>query len=147
MAGTAVEIKGEELTRLNKRLALFFKRISNPKDGMEVVASTLESQTKRRIKDEKESPEGEPWQDWSERYRKTRHAAQSLLVGEEHLFGDIASEADADKAEAFASLEYALTHQMGDEDRNIPERPYLGVSTENAREIEQVFADWVEDLL
>lgn len=144
MAGTSITVDDRELQRLEKRLSMFWRRLSRPTQGMKAVATIIESQTKRRIQDEKESPDGQKWEDWSPKYAETRHANNSLLENRGHLYKDIASDYGSDFAEAFTSLIYGRTHQEGDDTRNIPARPYFGLSRDNADEVAEVFAEWTE---
>lgn len=143
MAGTAIEIKGEELKRLTQRLRLFMRRVSKPKGGLEKVAAVIESQTKRRIKEDKAAPGGGLWKAWSLNYMFTRHANHALLENTGALYDDIASEADENSAVIFTTMIYGATHQFGDSSRNIPARPYLGLGFRDTQEVEEVFADWM----
>lgn len=116
------------------------------------------SQTQRRIESEKESPEGEAWQEWSSGYAETRSGGQGLLFGEGNLAHSIAGGAGASESYWGSNLIYAaiqhaggtivptnakaLVFRMGDalvhaKSVTIPARPYLGISTENAREMEE----------
>lgn len=120
-----------------------------------VVSVLIEDQTKLRIADEKTSPDGEPWAPWSARYAGTRNAKNSrrhsLLVGEGDLRDSIQSFTrgfgSGSEAVVGSPLIYAATHQFGDASRNIPARPYLGISADNHQKIEELVAGQIEDLL
>jgi phage gpG-like protein len=43
-----------------------------------------------------------------------------------------------------SNIVYAATHQFGDDERNIPARPYLGLSQENAQDVLDVIEDWID---
>lgn len=149
-AALAVEVNDAELRALNTRVNRMLSRVQNPADAMDHIAGMLESQTKGRIEDEKKAPDGTPWAEWSPDYAATRIlGVHSKLIAKKKpgLFDDIAHESDAFKAEVFASLEYALTHQLGDDSRGIPARPYMGLSRENTADIEQTMAEWIEGQL
>ncbi|MBL4870543.1 MAG: phage virion morphogenesis protein, partial [Robiginitomaculum sp.] len=104
------------------------------------VAGSVESQTKRRISDEKTSPDGDPWAAWSAAYAGTRHSGHSLLQGEGDLLDGIFSEQRGDKAVVGSNEVYAAIHQFGgkagrNKSIDIPARPFLGISEENEADI------------
>lgn len=113
------------------------------------LSAAVESQTRRRIQSEKTSPDGTPWDDWSTTYADTRHGGNSLLQGEGDLLDSITSEVSGLTAEVGSNKVYAAIHQFGGEEVgiNIPERPYLGISDENAHELEAIALDYLQELL
>lgn len=144
MAGAMLQVEGKELERLQNRLERFMGRVTQPAQGLKLIAAALESQTKERIVREKRDSEGRDWKQWSEKYKRTRDANKSLLRNKDHLLQDIAADSDIDSATVFTTLDYGRTHQVGDDTRNIPARPFLGLSRQNALEIEEIFTDWIE---
>lgn len=116
---------------------------------LDVAGATVESQTRRRIEDDKTGPDGVAWPAWSERYAQTRHGNQSLLEGEGDLLDSIGYVVDlsGDSVEIGSNLVYAATHQAGDERRNIPARPYIGLSSDDESELEQVVDAFVAEVL
>lgn len=139
---TDVAVASAKLARLNE---------AELAELLYVVSVLIEDQTKLRIADEKTSPEGEPWAPWSARYAGTRNARNSrrhsLLVGEGDLRDSIQSYSRGSEAVVGSPLIYAATHQFGDASRNIPARPYLGISADNHQAIEELVAGQLEDLL
>ncbi len=116
------------------------------------VGAELESQTRRRIAEEKESPEGKPWAAWSEGYARTRHSGHGLLVGEGALLDSIAYAVSSDGSVVVGSnLVYAAIHQFGGAEAGKPglppARPYLGLSAENTRDVEGVIEGFFEEVL
>jgi phage virion morphogenesis protein len=149
MAGTALVYDFSSLSRLEDRL----QRLAGTdrRQLLGELGAVLESQTKRRITDEKEGPDGASWADWSEGYAAKRHSGQSLLESEGHLEGEITHNVTSDsEVEVGTNLVYAATHQFGSDDgRNIPARPYLGLSADNEAELLDVadrFLDRVVNL-
>lgn len=146
MAGVVVEtdvsVAADALGRLNE---------AQLGQLMYEVGALIEDQTKLRIADEKTSPEGEPWAPWSARYAGTRNATNSrrhsLLVGEGDLRDSIQNFTTGQEAVVGSNLIYAATHQFGDASRNIPARPYLGLSADNRTDIEDLVVGRIEDLL
>lgn len=118
------------------------------------IGSLIEDQTKRRIADEKTAPDGTPWAPWSEAYaaslkKPNRVNPRSLLVGEGDLLGSIQNYTTGEVARVGTNLVYGAIHQFGGEAVGIPipARPYLGLSAENVREIEDLVTDQLEELL
>ena len=117
---------------------------------LEQLAGVAESQTRKRINEEQQSPAGEPWQAWSADYAATRHGGQSLLQGEGELVDSITSEIEGDEALIGSNLVYAAIHQHGGTPdmapgpAGIPAREYLGFSQDNLDEIEAVADRWLD---
>ncbi len=120
------------------------------KDLLEQLAGVVESQTRRRISEDKESPDGEPWQAWSADYAATRHGGQSLLEGEGDYIDSITSEIEGDEALIGSNLVYFAIHNFGGTPdmapgpAAIPARQSLGFSPDNLDEIEAVADRWLD---
>jgi phage virion morphogenesis protein len=146
-----LRIETRELDRLVERL----NRLGRADRAalMTELASEGESQTRRRITDEKTAPDGTPWPAWSDAYAATRHGGQSLLQGEGDLLDSLTSDADAGMATWGSNLVYAAIHQAGGAPgmppgpAAIPARPYLGLSAENLDDMEGIAEDWLNEHL
>jgi len=116
---------------------------------LEFIGATVESQTRRRITDDKESPDGSEWPKWSKKYAATRHSGKSFLQDEGFLLASMCYVPGmaGDTVEIGSNMVYALTHQKGDEERNIPARPYLGLSQDDENDLEKVIDDFLLRLL
>ena len=122
---------------------------------MESVAALGESQTRRRITDEKTAPDGTPW-------KPNLEGTSILLQSGQNLLASVAFTSTADEAVWGASWEYAHVHQDGivitpktaaalrfkvgrktahAASVTIPARPFVGLSTENRTEIEELVTD------
>lgn len=135
-----------ELERVQARFAQLASKVRNPQDLLYTVASLTETQTKRRISDEKTAPDGRAWQEWSPDYARTRKGKHSLLVDSQALLDDIQSTVEGGEAVTFATMAYAGAHQ--DSQRSwLPSRPFLGISASNADEIIDVVEAWVNGQL
>jgi len=119
---------------------------------MEEIAALGESQTRRRITDEKTAPDGSAWPD--------NLAGTSILQDTgTNLLDSIAFSSGEDVAEWGASWEFAHVHQFGAvikaknapflsfahaggyarvKEVTIPERPFVGISDENVEEIREL---------
>lgn len=145
MSGASLIIDHDGLTealRATSRLSGW--QIADLADAAGVL---VENQTKARIADEKAAPDGTDWVPWSESYDDTRDAHHSLLQNENHLLTSTQSYSTAWEAVVGSNLIYAATHQEGDDDRNIPARPYLGLSDANARELRALVVDHMAEVI
>ncbi len=127
---------------------------------LETIGSIGEEQTRRRIEEEKTSPDGEPWAPNAE-------GGSILFRTGEHLRDSIAFEVGSSEVSWGSSWEYAHVHQdgavisaksaralsflVGGRRRSakrvtIPKREFVGLSAANGQEIEQVTIEWLSGL-
>lgn len=123
---------------------------------MEEIAALGETQTRRRLTDEKTAPDGTPWQ--------PNRAGTSILTDTgQHLLASVASFSDDDSATWGAAWEFAHIHQEGAvitpktaralafpgaggktvfaKTVTIPARPFVGLSAANRAELEELITD------
>lgn len=112
--GISVEVstRGEELARY-QRLLDTLGRSDHKAELLDTIGAVAERQTRRRIADEKTSPDGTPWTPWSATYEKTRHGNQSLLQGDGGLLDSIEYQVQRSKVRIGSALAYAGVHQDG----------------------------------
>lgn len=126
-------------------------------DALEGIGAEVEAQTKRRISVDKKDPEGKDWDSWSPAYaaswphsRTLGHAAHpgqlrtagkhSILKLDGGLLDSIQFALDGPwEVEIGSNLVYA--------DEMNTQRQFLGLSSENARDLEHMVVDLFEDLL
>ena len=126
---------------------------------LDEIGATVESQTAQRF-DDKAGPDGKAWAEWSEKYRKTRHGGQSLLMsgrnykGEptQDLHNSITRLVYDSRIEVGSAADYAAHHQFGSKKSSgrgsgVPARPYLGLSDDNRDEIDLIIKGFVGRLL
>lgn len=173
MAGAALRFDLQGLVQTKEQLDRLMR--FDRRELLQGLAVLGESQTKRRITDEKEAPDGSPWAAWSDSYAAQRPAGKSLLEDSGNLLDSITGVGDADAATWGSNLEYARIHQEGGKTSPhtirpsdaralnipgvgfrrsakhpgsvIPARPYLGLSDANRNEIEAEVRAFFEDLL
>lgn len=110
---------------------------------LDILGAVAEGGARRRIQEEKAGPDGAAWAPWSARYAATRRSGKSLLQGEGDLGDALFYERRSGGVEVGSALVYAAIHQLGGEGTKrpgIPARPYLGVATQDERDL----ADAVE---
>lgn len=116
---------------------------------MDAVGTEVESQFRRRITEEKTSPDGKPWPAWSPAYAATRHSGQSLLEAEGHLRDSMTHVVaiDGSDVDTGSNLIYARIQNDGGAEvgkPGLPAREYAGLSIDNRRDLVDVISDWME---
>lgn len=94
------------------------------------------------------SPDGEPWEPLSARYRvRKRKNKDRILVLEGDLRDTLRYQADAARLAFGTDRIQGATHQFGDPDRNIPARPFLGLSEADGAEVRAIVQDHINRAL
>lgn len=113
------------------------------------VAAEIEDQTVRRIDSEKRSPSGETWKSLDPDYakRKAQNSSGGILELEGNLRESVRVMSQGEAMLVYSDTLYSATHQFGDTKRGIVARPFMGVSTENERDIYAVVDDWIKEAM
>ena len=127
---------------------------------LDAIGALVESQTKRRIRNEKADPAGDRWVPWSDDYAEKRPAGKSLLEDEGNLLTSITHESHTagfgdNYVEVGSNLVYAAVHNYGatfsivsnHAEIKIPKRQFLGLSLENESAVDKLVADFVRELI
>lgn len=157
MAGDAITVDVMRDTATPRLLALSALEQS---ELVTSLARRVQEQTRRRIRVSKTSPDGIPW--------KPNRAGTSTLLAAGALLRSIDFLVDGGQAIIGTGLVYARIHQRGGKivpkskkalrfvaggkvvfarSVTMPARPYMGVSDEDGREIEETASDFVEAIL
>ena len=139
--GVQVETRGEQLARY-QRLLDTLGRNDYKAELLDSIGAVVESQTRRRIADEKTAPDGSAWAPWSDAYAKTRHGNQSLLQGEGALLDSIEYQVERGKVRigAFNSVCVAWLPQLVAEYR----AKYPGVEIEIDQGTYDDVIEWIK---
>lgn len=149
MAGVLIEQQVEGLQAVADRL----NRLTTAQydELLEQVGATVESQTRRRLSTEKEAPDGSPWAPLSDQWaaKKAEHSSGGMMEYQGQLMDSISYRVSGDEVAIGTGLVYGAIHQLGGEPVGlpIPARPYLGLSTDNANELNEVISAWLNQLL
>lgn len=124
----------------------------HPADLLEVTGAVIESQTRRRLSEEKRTPDGEPWREWGKRYARTRKPHHKLLENDGDLIASIDHLINGGSELLVGSaLPYARRQNDGDDnpdpDRGIPARTYIGMSHDGRAEVMEVIMDFIRSTL
>ncbi len=146
MSGTGLVHDFTGLEALQARLAKLSRL--RKQEVLDIVGEQVESQTRRRIQEEKKDPSGAPWPAWSARYAGRRKAGRTLLMNEDHLLDSITHlMVDRDSVEVGTNMIYAATHQFGDAERGIPARAYLGISDQNEKDLLRELDEYLDRVI
>ncbi|MBO6553254.1 MAG: phage virion morphogenesis protein [Roseitalea sp.] len=153
----AIEITAEGLEEAIAAIAAYENL--DKRELLEGVGALVESQTKRRIMSEKQSPGGEAWPD--------NNADNPVMVLSGALHDSIAFQVDGEAIFVGSSLVYAAQRHFGGvikaknaeklaftingqtvfvDQVEQPAREFLGISADNASEIEQAVVAFLEQV-
>jgi phage virion morphogenesis protein len=148
MASVSFDLK--EIDAVKKLLANAALDSTDRGRLLQSIGVEMEAQTQERF-DTKKNPDGDSWKSIAEKTmrcyeRNPRLAPKPPLVLEGMLRHSITSEVQdgAWAVLAGATMEYAAVHQFGWPKKNIPARPYFGVSRDDAKAIEAAVTIFLE---
>lgn len=135
MAGASIRIDDREVIEALKRLEQAGGDLTA---AFNVIGNKLLRTHKERFNQQRD-PEGKPWAPLSPKYRARKKRNQDkILVLHGYLSGLLRYQAGADRLELGTDRIQGATHQFGDPKRNIPARPFLGLSDDDRRMILEV---------
>lgn len=144
MAGASIHIDVEYDDR-NVREAL--QRLQQAGGNLdaafgEIGEYLLESHRQRF--DDQVDPDGHAWEPLSARtIERKKKNADKILIEHGGLMDSLHYNASSHGLEFGTNLIYGATHQFGDEDRNIPARPFLGINRDDEEEIIRIIEDHI----
>ncbi|GAA4651684.1 phage virion morphogenesis protein [Kistimonas scapharcae] len=145
MAGTAILYNLDGINQAQRQVEKLAEL--DKADLLEGLGAEAESQTRRRLSEEKESPDGRAWEpltdDWGK--RKAAKSSGGLLEYQGHLIDSISYQRQGNAVEVGSPLVYAAIHQHGGAPVGsaIPAREYLGLSRENADDLNAITRDFI----
>ena len=138
MARISIRVEGlEEVNRLFARL----RRAGALAPALRSIGEALLNSTDDRF-DAQAAPDGTPWTPLDPRtVRRKKKNADKILTEEGELRGSLVYQEGPDEVSVGSPTKYAATHQFDDPNRNIPARPFLGLSADDRAEIERIARD------
>lgn len=145
--GVSVEVTtDDQISAGLRRIALAFDARALASVLDEIGASNV-TETQQRFEDEKD-PSGQTWAELSEETKLRRRARGQtkihVLNDRRDLYDSITHKVHLTGVAVGTNRVYARVHQLGWPERNIPARPFLGVSDDGKKEILQIIADHAE---
>ncbi|HRD49777.1 MAG TPA: phage virion morphogenesis protein [Candidatus Contendobacter sp.] len=105
------------------------------------IGEALLNSTRERFRSQT-APDGSPWAALSPDYRQRKKKNKDkILTLSGHLPGLLNYQAGPREVRIGTPLIYGATHQFGAPERNIPARPFLGLSSEDETELLDILQD------
>ena len=151
MSGATVNIDISELKELSAILNHSALSSTDRVALMKSLGNEIVEQSRTRILETQESPDGKKWQDFAAATRKYlerigRADSAKLLNREGYLQMSIDVKQYGQWSVIVGSdREYAAVHQWGYKQKNIPARPYLGLSTDNIEDLNELAQQWLRE--
>jgi phage virion morphogenesis protein len=128
---------------LGKALARLLERTANLKPAFLEIGSYLQMSTEQRIEKEGPGPGGEKWPPLAPSTLKKRGPGAKKLRDKGHLYGSLTYMADRlSVAMGTNKIQAAILQKGGKTGRGhavtIPPRPYIGVSTDDEKNIGEI---------
>jgi phage virion morphogenesis protein len=148
MAGASFGFRLEGDRELLSALDRFIRRGQNLKPFYADVGESLLKSHQERW-DRQEAPDGTKWKHLDKAYelsvrKRLSKGHDKILVLDTYLRDTGLSYTPSHSGLQFgANSKYAATHQFGDPSRNIPERPFLGLSQEDEQAVHEIINKWL----
>ena len=142
MAGARITLDVEDrqvLAVLDQLLA----RMDDVTPALRDIGEALLNSTRQRFSDQ-QAPDGTPWAPLSAAYQaRKKKNADKILVLDGYLSGLLTYQVLPDGLELGTNRIYGATHQFGAPERNIPARPFLGLSEDDRTEFIAILSDYL----
>lgn len=137
MTGVTIKVDDREVRSALERLA---RAGGDQRSALAEIGESLLISHRDRF-DRQQDPEGKPWAPLSEKYRaRKRRNKDKILVLDSYLKDLLRYQTEAGGTQLRFGTDriYGATHQFGDSKRNIPARPFLGLSEGDRRMVVDV---------
>jgi len=146
MAGTAVEIKLDEINKLQQKLNSFVLSGGDKTGLLNSLGLEIKGQIEDRIEFSKQDPDNKKWDPWKEstlKYlREHKKNKASLLLREGYLLNTITFQTqESDTILIGSPMEYAEYLQDGT--KKMVARKFLGFSTDNIIELQDAVDEFM----
>jgi len=137
MAGARIVVNGSTaiISQAIKSLRDQSKSLAEP--NAEVGEYLIESHQDRF--DDAVSPEGDSWEPLSEEYKARSKRPSDILIEDGILKGTLNYNAGQNELLFGTPMEYGAAHHFGYEKRNLPARPWLGLSDTDVDVVVSIF--------
>ncbi|MFK3859296.1 phage virion morphogenesis protein [Pseudoalteromonas rhizosphaerae] len=149
MAGARIDISTKGATAVSDVLTQLVKNLDNLAPALGNVGEHL-MLTHRDHFDEQHSPDGDPWQPLSPDYAKRKKKNKDKILRLNDILRDTFAYNVGDESLEFGTnMEYGAIHQFGGTSDMIPRlaaipaRPFLGLSTDDEKEVIEIMSAFV----
>ncbi|KLI19596.1 MULTISPECIES: phage virion morphogenesis protein [Brachyspira] len=137
----------EEIKKLQDKLKSLKLSSSEERDILEAIGTEIETQIEERFENQRDVS-GNKWKDISQKtreYYNKKGIVGSILSRTRQLRDTIESQVNNSQLLTGATKVYAAVHNFGDDSRNIPQREFLGLSSDNYADIENIINEFLEN--
>ncbi|GFM37681.1 phage virion morphogenesis protein [Desulfovibrio psychrotolerans] len=158
--GITFTIRPQGLDAIEARLGRLLAAGNDLRSAMDEIGSQVLQRTQRRF-EEQQGPDGTDWPELSPVTVRKRGDTGPILRITGHLYGSLEYKAQPDAVEIGSNWPYARIHQLGAAQgssgrtrRNgpipwgdIPARPYLGLSDDDAADVQDIIFHYLAGAL
>jgi len=159
--GITFTIRPQGLDAIEAGLGRLLAAANDLRPAMDEIGSQILQRTQRRFEEQKR-PDGEDWKELSKKTTVRRRGAEGpILRITGRLYGSLEYKAQPDAVEIGSNWPYARIHQLGAAQgssgrtrRNgpipwgdIPARPYLGLSDDDAADVHDIIIHYLAGAL
>lgn len=137
----------EEIKKLQDKLKSLKLSSSEERDILEAIGTEIETQIEERFENQRDVS-GNKWKDIAQKtkeYYNKKGIVGSILSRTRQLRDTIESQVNNGQLLTGATKVYAAVHNFGDNSRNIPQREFLGLSSDNYADIENIINEFLEN--
>ena len=134
-----------DLSTAKKGLGQLQKKLGDLSPVMAGIGGIIEGSTRLRIAENKTNADGAAWPDLADSTRARKGNKGSLLVHSGSLLRSITFEASKGSVSIGSNMVYAKWHQDGT--KNMPARPFLGLSSTDYDDVNDLIADFLNGVL
>lgn len=145
MAGVRIDVDDAAVRAALQRLLAAGQR---PRPALLKVGELLVEAAQGRFREQR-GPDGQAWAPLSPAYAKRKakkgRDPSIVLVLNRYLVDTLRYQVQDDELLVGTDRPYGAVHQLGHPEKNIPARPYLGLSSDDRARVLEVFNDYLED--
>jgi phage virion morphogenesis protein len=142
MAGASLEIHIDD-RQVRDGLAQLQARLSDLSPVFQDIGEALLNSTRERFHHQT-APDGSSWAALSPDYQaRKKKNANLILTLNGYLRGTLNYQASKQELRVGTPLIYGATHQFGRPEKNIPARPFLGLSADDRTMIQDALQEWL----
>ncbi len=142
MAGASLDIRVDDAD-LRRGLRALEAKLGDLTPFFLDIGEALLNSTRERFRSQT-APDGSPWAALTDDYRARKKKNASLILTlNGYLRGRLGYQAGKDRLRVGTPMIYGATHQFGRPEKNIPARPFLGLSEDDTAMIQDALRDWL----
>lgn len=138
------EAKVKITENINSQLKTLFRKLKDPSRALKQIGQLETSETKLRFRNQQD-PSGNAWKPLSPfTIARRKKRSNKILLDTGRLRSSITFAVSNTDVFIGTNVIYGSTHQFGNDKKNIPARPFLGVNkqtNENVRSVLKRFLD------